>query len=111
MISGVEHEGAHYLGAHGMQPEFEGGNHAEVAAPAADGPEKVRVLLLAGPQQTPVGGDHLHGEEVVGGEAVLAPQVTHAAVEREPGDAGLGDDAHRRRQTVLLRLLVELAYG
>ena len=79
-IPGVEHEGAHHLGAHGMQPVLEGGDHAEVAAPAADGPEQVRVLLLAGRQEAAVGGDQLYGDEVVGREAVLAPQVAHAAV-------------------------------
>ena len=79
-IPGVEHEGAHHLGTHGMQPVLEGGDHPEVAAPAPNGPEQVRVLLLAGRKETSVGGDHAGGDEVVRGEAVLAPQVADAAV-------------------------------
>ena len=38
-----------------MQPELEPGGDAEVAAAAADGPEQVRVLLLAGVDELAVG--------------------------------------------------------
>ena len=57
-IPGVEHEGEHHLGAYGVEPVLEGGDDAEVAPPTADGPEQVRVLLLAGRQRTAVGGNH-----------------------------------------------------
>ena len=47
--------------------------------------------------------------EVVDGEPVLAHEEADAAAEREPGDAGVADDAARGGQTVRLRLVVDVA--
>ena len=48
-----------------VQPVLELGDHAEVAAAAAQRPEQVRVLLGAGPQHLAGGGDDLGGQQVV----------------------------------------------
>jgi hypothetical protein len=40
---------------------------------------------------------------------VLAPDPAQPAAERQPGQAGLGHDARRRRQAELLRRAIELA--
>ena len=44
-----------------MQLIFEGGRHAEVSASAANGPEQIGLLVLAGPQHLAFGGDELDG--------------------------------------------------
>jgi hypothetical protein len=54
-----------------VQPELELGDDAEVAAAAADAPEQVGVLVLAGPYHPAVGEDDLSRDEVVAGQAEL----------------------------------------
>jgi hypothetical protein len=78
-----------------VQAEGEAGDHAEVAAAAAHRPEQVWVLVLAGVQQTPVGGDDVHGLEVVDAQPVRAAQPADAAGEREPAHARLRDQPAR----------------
>ncbi len=92
-----------------VEPELEAGDDAEVAAAAAQRPEQVGVLGLAGGDGPPVGEDDVGREQVVAGEPVLPAQPADAAAEREAGDAGVGDDPARGRQPVELRLAVELA--
>ena len=83
-----------------MQPELEGGDDAEVAAAAADGPEQIRVLVGRGPQDPAVGGDDLGGDEVVDGQTELAGQPAHAAAQGQPADAGVTDQPGRHGQPV-----------
>ena len=105
----VEHERVGDLGADRMQEELERGDDAEVAAAAAQRPEQVRVLVQRTPGPcSPVGGHQLGGDQVVAGEAVLAPQPADAAAEREAGHPRLGDQAGRRREAVGLRRGVHL---
>ena len=92
---------------HRVQPEGELGHDAEVAAAAAQRPEQVRVLGLAGGHDLPVRGHDLGGDQVVAGQAVAAGQIADAAAEREPADAGRGDDAAGGRETVGRGRLVE----
>ena len=94
-----------------MQAELELGHHAEVAAAAAQAPEQLGVLALARAHRLPVGGDQVGRDQVVAGQAVLAHQPADAAAEREPGDAGGGDEAAGRGQAEGLGLGVELAPG
>jgi hypothetical protein len=47
-------------------------HHAEVAAAAAQPPEQVGVLVLAGRHELAVGGDDIRRQQVVAGQAVLA---------------------------------------
>ena len=97
--------------AHRVQPELERRDDAEVAAAAADRPEQVVVLVLAGGELRPVGGDDLRRDEVVAGQADAARQVADPAAEREAADAGRRDDPAGRRQPVLVGRVVEGAPG
>ena len=47
-------------GPTGCSSVFEAGDDAEVAAAAAQRPEQIRVLVLAGADDSPVGGDEIH---------------------------------------------------
>ena len=49
--------------------------------------------------------------EIVEGEAILAHQPAQPATEREPGDPRAGDHPARYRQTMQLRLAIELGPG
>ena len=83
-----------------VQPVGQLGGDAEVAAAAAQPPEQVGVLLLAGAHDRPVGRDDLCGQQVVAGQAVAPREVADPAAERQTSDAGGRDDAARRRQPV-----------
>ena len=89
--------------------ERERGDHAEVAATAADGPEEIGVRVRRGRPQLTVGAHHLGGHQVVDRHPVLAADPSLSAPEREPGDAGVGDDAVRRDQPEGLGLVVHVA--
>ena len=95
----------------GVQLELEGGDDAEVAATPAQRPEQVRVLVLAGGPDLPVGGDHLGGDQVVHREPVAAGQVADAAAEGQSTHAGRGDDPARGRQSVGMGGVVEVPPG
>lgn len=81
--------------ADGMKLEFERGGDAEIAAAAANGPEEVGVFVAIGSDKAAVGENHVHGEQVVNGEAVAATEIADAAAEGQAGDAGAGDEAGR----------------
>ena len=72
--------------------ERERGDDAEVAAAAADRPEEVAVLVRARACLGAVREDDVGLEQVVDREPEAAAQVTDPAAEREPADAGRGDD-------------------
>ena len=91
-----------------MQAEGERGDHAEVSAATAQRPEQVGVLRFGRRHHAPVGQHDLGLQQVVDGQAVLAGQVAVAAAQGEPADAGGGDDAGRRRQTVSVGRAVHL---
>ena len=59
--------------------------------------------------EPPVGGHDVGADEVVAREAEPAGEEAHAAVERQPGDAGARDDAERRREAEGLSLVVDVA--
>jgi hypothetical protein len=91
-----------------MEPELERGHDPEVRAGAADAPEELRMLVLAGADQVAVGRDQLDGEEVVDRQPEPTLQPAHAAAEGQPPDAGVRDHADRADEAVLLCRVVEL---
>src|SRR5438874_982462 len=75
-----------------VQAVLERRDDPEVSATAAQSPEQILVLLIAGHDNLPVGGDDLGRDEVVARQPVLARQVADAATKRQPRDAGRPDD-------------------
>lgn len=84
----VQDEDEHHLRPHRMQLVGEVGYDAKVAAAAAQPPEEVAILRVAGMEHTPAGSDDLSGHEVVATQAVFAAQPAEAATERQPRNAG-----------------------
>ena len=80
-------------GVHRVQPDIERGDDAEVPATAAQRPEQVRVLGLAGGDEAAVGEHDVRGQQIVHRQAVLAGQVAVAAAEGEASDARCRHDA------------------
>jgi hypothetical protein len=91
-----------------VQPELELGDHAEVAAAAAQRPEQVRVLLRAGPQHLAGGGDDLGGQQVVTRQPELRGEPAEPAAQGQPADPGVADRAAGSGQPVRLGGRVEL---
>ena len=58
-------------------------------------------------QQLTIGGDHVGGAQVVAGQAEAAHQVAKPPTQREPADAGGGDDAAGGGQPEGLGLAIE----
>jgi len=52
-----------------VKAEREGCNHSEVAAPAANSPEKINIFILGGTDPLAGCGHHFHCGKVVDGEA------------------------------------------
>ena len=73
--------------------ELDGGHDAEVAAPAAQGPEQLGLTLGVDADQLAFGGDELERRDGVGLQPVLAREPAHAATERVAGDADVGRGA------------------
>src|SRR3989304_2311073 len=91
-----------------VQAVLEPGDDAEVAAAAAQAPEQVRVLVLAGLDDLAVGEDDLRTDHAVDRVSQLALQPTGAAAQREPCDAGGGHATAGDGESVLLGRSVEL---
>ena len=94
-----------------MQLELEGRHHTEVAAAAADRPEQVVVLGLAGPHRPAISGDHIGREQVVDAQPVTAGQVADAAAQGETRNTGGRHDPTSGRQPVRVGRIVEVAPG
>jgi hypothetical protein len=71
----------------GMQPDAHGGQHAEVAAATADGPEQVGLVRGVGGNQPAVGQDDPGAEQVVQGQAEAAGKRAVTAGQGQPGQA------------------------
>ena len=98
-----------HLRAERHAAELELRDDPEVAAAPAHAPEEICVLVRARLDELSVGGHEIHRDELVDRQSVLAHDPADPAAEREPGDAGVRDDAGRHREPERLRLLVELA--
>ena len=94
-----------------MEPELGRVDHAEVAAAAAQPPEQLGVLVVAGADDLARRGDQLRGDQVVAGEPVLGGEVADAAAEGEAGDPGGADHAAGRDEAVRLGRGVEVEPG
>jgi hypothetical protein len=62
---------------------LEGRDNSKIAAAAAQSPQKLRVLLFAGPDVTAIGGDHIGSDQIVAGQPKSPRQPAVAAAERE----------------------------
>jgi hypothetical protein len=89
--------------------ELELRDDSEVAAPAAEAPEQVGVLVLARLEELAVGSHDIHRNELIDREPVLAHDPADPTAERQACDARVRDDAGRNREAERLRLPVELA--
>ena len=93
---------------HRVGLEQEAGDHAEIAAAAAQRPEEIRILRRAGGDETAVRQHHVGLEQIVDGQPVLPGQVAGAAAERQASDAGGRDDAEGNRQAEGMRRVVDV---
>ena len=91
-----------------MQLELEPRDDAEVAAASAQAPQQVLVLGLARVHEPAVGRHDVGGDEVVAREAELPHRPADAAAEREAGDAGRRHEPAGGRESVCLRLVVDV---
>jgi hypothetical protein len=94
-----------------MEAVLQLGCDAEVAAPAAEAPEELGILLGVGADHVAAGGDKLGADQVVAGEPVLGGQVADPAAEGEACDTGRADDPARGDQAVGLGRRVEVGPG
>src|SRR5688500_3422823 len=89
--------------------ELELRDDPEVTAAPAQAPEEIGVLVGTRRDELAVGGDEIHRDELVDGEAVLTHDPADPTAQGEPRDAGVRDDPRRDREPERLRLPVELA--
>ena len=94
-----------------MQRELEAGDDAEVAATALERPEQVRVLAGIGMDEPAIGGDDIGRDEVVDAQAVATPEPADPATQGQAADAGVRDEAARRREPERLRRRIDVAPG
>ena len=95
-----------------VQAELERGDDAEVAAAAAQRPEQVRrsrssLAVTSSPSAVTTSAEIRLSQR----EAAAAREVADAAAERQPPDAGRGDDPAGGREAVGVRRGVEIAPG
>ena len=88
----------------GVQPQLEPRHDAEVAAAAADRPEEIGVRRGVDPQQLPVRGHDVRGEQRVDGHAEGAHEEADAAAERDPAEPDRAGVAEPGREAVLADL-------
>ena len=86
------------VGAERLEPELERGRDPEVPAGAAQAPEELGLLGLGRADEPAVGGDELDGGQVVDREPEVALEAADSPAERQPGDAGVADDARSGRR-------------
>lgn len=104
-------EPAQHVWPDGMELELEAGDNTEVAAAATQPPEEVIVFGCAGVYLPAISRDHICGEQVVDGHAVLPAQPAKAAAERQACHTRGRVDAKRRGKAVRLRGRVEVSEG
>ena len=107
-LGAVKDKAGEDLGAEGVEAELEPRDDAEVAAAPAQGPEQIRVLVIGGADDAPVGGHELGGEQVVDREPVLALEPPRASAQCQAADARGGNAPAGRREAMLLGRAVDL---
>src|ERR671933_2743540 len=91
-----------------MEPIFERGCDAQVAAAATQSPEEVGVLVRTSRQHVALDCNQVNRQQVIAGEAVLAHEEAMAAAERQAGDASRPGYPTGGCQTKGLRLMIEV---
>ena len=91
-----------------MQLKFERRDDAEVAAPAAQRPQQIGILVGARRDDAAVRTDIVGGYQTVARQAKAARKASEAAAEGEAADARLRDSAHRGCEAECLRRAIEL---
>src|SRR4029450_9175078 len=94
-----------------METEVKSRRHPEVAAPPAEAPEEVGILIGSRPDHAPVRSDDLSTDQVVARETVLGGQVADTSSERKPAHAGRANDASWRDKAVRLRGRIKIEPG
>jgi hypothetical protein len=84
-----------------VEPELESRRDPEVAAPATDRPEQIRLRVSVDAEEAAVGGHQLRREKVVDRQPELADQVADPAAERDPADPDGAGVTEAGDQTVL----------
>ena len=88
----------------------------EVTTPKLPPPPRIAqnrsgFLLRAGDLESSVREDHIRGQQVVDGQAVLAREMAHAAAQREPAHTGGGDDSGGHGQPKRMHGMIDIAPG
>ena len=89
----------------------ERGDDTKVAVAASDHPEKVGVFVSVGGDPPSLRQHHIHGEQIVHGEAVPVRQVTVSTPEGQPTDTGGRDGAAHCRQAKRLGGMIYVTPG
>ena len=91
-----------------MELILERGDHPEVAAAAAQGPEQVGVLVPARVHKATVGEHDVGAEEVVDRQPVAAGQVAVTSAERQPSHPGGAHDPTDRGEPERVGRVVDI---
>lgn len=94
---------------HRMGLEEETRHHPEIPAAAAQCPEQIRILPLAGRHEAAVGKHHVGLEQIVDREAVLPRQIPCAAAECQSGNAGCRNDSEGDRKAECMGGVIDVA--
>src|SRR6185369_14241068 len=97
------------VGPEWLEAELKRRRDPEVPAGAAQSPEELWLLGFGRADEPAVGGHELDGAQVVDREPEVALEAADSPAKRQPGDAGVPNDADRTDEAVLLRCDVELA--
>lgn len=75
-----------------VERQLERRDHTEVAATTAQRPQQIGVALPVAGDEAAVGEHDVRRQQVVAAEPTAPRQVAEPATQRQPGDAGGGDD-------------------
>src|SRR5689334_14715228 len=81
LAEGKHHQAGKNLRTDRKKLEFKLCHHAKIAASATDCPEKIRIFVLTCSYLLAIGRNHVDGDEVVDGHAILASQPAKAAAQ------------------------------
>src|SRR5262249_50329742 len=110
IVEGVGQRAAHDV-TDLVEPELEAGDDPEVAAAAAQCPEQILVLIVAGRDLPAIGENDIGREQVVDREPHAAGEVADAATQREARYPGRGDDSAGRGEAERVGRVVYIPPG
>ena len=94
--------------AHGMGPKQKARYHTEVAAPTAERPEQILILVLARSDETAVGKNDVCFYEVVDSQTVAAAQIARSATQSEASYACGRNDPGGHCETELVGRVIHV---